>query len=86
VVRHLVDGLVRPFVPIDYPGGDVFAVRRAGSGLVVAFLALTLLGFSPPTLIGRKAGEHGRSLLGRMPVVRAILSRPQAGVRDAVLG
>ena len=43
-----------------------------GFGLIIAFVALTLLGFLAANLIGRKLVEFGESLLGRMPIVRPI--------------
>ena len=43
-----------------------------GSGLIVAVVALTLLGFLTANLIGRTLVDLGERLLGRMPVVRAI--------------
>lgn len=67
-----VDGLVRPFVPIDYRPETYLPFGLPGSGLVVAFVALTLLGFLTANLIGRKFVDLGESLLGRMPIVRAI--------------
>ncbi|HEY0330974.1 MAG TPA: DUF502 domain-containing protein [Rhodopseudomonas sp.] len=71
-----VDAFVRPFVPADYrPETYIqhylpFGVP--GSGLIVAFVALTLLGFLTANLIGRTLVDLGERLLGRMPVVRAI--------------
>jgi uncharacterized membrane protein len=71
-----VDAFVRPFVPVDYRPETYlqhylpFGVP--GSGLVVAFVALTLLGFLTANLIGRTLVDLGEKLLGRMPVVRAI--------------
>jgi len=41
-------------------------------GLIIAFTALTLLGFLTANLIGRKLVAFGESLLNRMPVVRPI--------------
>ena len=67
-----VDGLVRPFVPIAYRPETYLPFGLPGSGLVVAFFGLTLLGFLTANLIGRTLVEFGESLLGRMPVVRAI--------------
>ena len=67
-----VDGLVRPFVPIDYRPENYLPWGLPGSGLIVAFLALTLLGFLTANLIGRTLVDLGEKLLGRMPVVRAI--------------
>ncbi len=67
-----VDGLVRPFVPVDYRPETYLPFGLPGSGLVVAVVALTLLGFLTANLIGRKLVDFGESLLGRMPIVRAI--------------
>jgi uncharacterized membrane protein len=67
-----VDGLVRPFVPVDYRPETYLPFGLPGSGLIVAVVALTLLGFLTANLIGRKLVGLGESLLGRMPVVRAI--------------
>jgi uncharacterized membrane protein len=43
-----------------------------GSGLIVAFCALTLLGFLTANLVGRTLVELGERILGRMPIVRAV--------------
>jgi uncharacterized membrane protein len=67
-----VDGFVRPFVPVDYRPETYLPFGVPGSGLVVAFVALTLLGFLTANLIGRTLVDLGEKLLGRMPVVRAI--------------
>ena len=67
-----VDGLVRPFVPLDYRPENYLPFGIPGSGLVVAFVALTLLGFLTANLIGRTLVDLGEKLLGRMPVVRAV--------------
>ena len=55
-----VDGIVRPFVPLAYRPETYLPFGLPGSGLIVAVVALTLLGFLAANLIGR------------MPVVRAI--------------
>ncbi|MGO4715326.1 DUF502 domain-containing protein [Bradyrhizobium sp. 2TAF24] len=67
-----VDGIVRPFIPQDYRPETYLPWGIPGSGLVVAFLALTVLGFFAHNLIGRTLVDLGEGLLGRMPVVRAI--------------
>jgi uncharacterized membrane protein len=67
-----VDGLVRPFVPIAYRPETYLPFGLPGSGLIVAVVALTLLGFLTANLIGRTLVDLGERLLGRMPVVRAI--------------
>ena len=67
-----VDGIVRPFVPIAYRPETYLPFGLPGSGLIVAVVALTLLGFLTANLIGRTLVDLGERLLGRMPVVRAI--------------
>src|SRR5579859_1970377 len=67
-----VDGLVRPFVPIAYRPETYLPFGLPGSGLIVAVVALTLLGFLTANLIGRSLVDLGDRLLGRIPAVRAI--------------
>ena len=67
-----VDGIVRPFVPVAYRPETYLPFGLPGYGLIVAFFALTFLGFLAANLIGRTLVEFGEGLLGRMPVVRAI--------------
>src|SRR5690349_15095759 len=67
-----VDGIVRPFVPVAYRPETYLPFGLPGSGLIVAVVALTLLGFLAANLIGRTLVDLGERLLGRMPVVRAI--------------
>src|SRR3979411_712015 len=67
-----VDNLVRPFVPTAYRPETYLPFGLPGSGLIVALIALTLLGFLTANLIGRTLVDLGEKLLGRMPVVRAI--------------
>ena len=67
-----VDNWVRPLIPADYRPDTYLPVNIPGSGLIIVFLALTLLGFLTANLIGRKLVDLGESLLGRMPIVRPI--------------
>src|SRR3979490_2809520 len=67
-----VDGLVRPFVPLAYRPETYLPFGLPGSGLIVAVIALTLLGFLTANLIGRTLVDLGEKLLGRVPVVRAL--------------
>jgi uncharacterized membrane protein len=67
-----VDGLVRPFVPVAYRPETYLPFGLPGSGLIVAVVALTLLGFLTANLIGRTLVDLGENLLGRIPAVRAI--------------
>jgi uncharacterized membrane protein len=67
-----VDGLVRPFVPVAYRPETYLPYPVPGSGLIVAVVALTLLGFLTANLIGRTLVDIGETFLGRIPAVRAI--------------
>jgi uncharacterized membrane protein len=67
-----VDGLVRPFIPRAYRPETYLPLEIPGLGLIIAFLALTLLGFLTANLIGRKLVDFGEGILNRMPIVRPI--------------
>jgi uncharacterized membrane protein len=67
-----VDDLVRPFIPVAYRPETYLPVKIPGSGLIIALVALTLLGFLTANFIGRKLVEAGEEILNRMPVVRPI--------------
>jgi uncharacterized membrane protein len=67
-----VDGWVRPLIPPMYRPETYLPWPIPGTGLVVAFFALTLLGFLTANLIGRTLVGWGESLLHRMPIVRPI--------------
>lgn len=67
-----VDGIVRPFIPIAYRPETYLPFGVPGAGLIVAVIALTLLGFLTANLIGRTLVDLGDRLLGRIPAVRAI--------------
>jgi uncharacterized membrane protein len=67
-----VDDLVRPFIPVAYRPETYLPIRIPGSGLIIAFCALTLLGFLTANLVGRTLVEMGERILGRMPIVRAL--------------
>src|ERR1700753_1240702 len=67
-----VDGLVRPFVPVAYRPETYLPFGLPGSGLVVAVIALTFLGFLTANLIGRTLVDLGERLPGRRAVGRGI--------------
>src|SRR6201989_1366859 len=67
-----VEGLGRPLVPVAYRPETYLPFGLPGSGLIVAVIALTLLGFLTANLIGRTLVDLGEKLLGPMPAVRAI--------------
>jgi uncharacterized membrane protein len=67
-----VDDLVRPFMPIAYRPETYLPIKVPGFGLIIAFLALTLLGFLTANLVGRTFVEIGETILERVPIVRPI--------------
>jgi uncharacterized membrane protein len=67
-----VDDLVRPFIPPAFRPETYLPVKIPGFGLIIAFLALTLLGFLTANLVGRKMVEFSERILERMPVVRPL--------------
>jgi uncharacterized membrane protein len=67
-----VDDLVRPFIPAAYRPETYLPGKIPGSGLIIAFVAMTLLGFLAANLVGRKLIEWSENLLSRIPMVRPI--------------
>jgi uncharacterized membrane protein len=67
-----VDNWVRPFIPVAYRPETYLPVDVPGFGLIIAFVALTLLGFLTANLVGSRLVGFGESLLDRMPIVRPI--------------
>ena len=67
-----VDDLVRPFIPVAYRPETYLPIHVPGTGLIIALIALTVLGFLTANLVGRTLVEFGENILNRMPVVRPI--------------
>lgn len=67
-----VDDLVRPVIPPTYRPETYLPWPVPGTGLVIAIVALTLLGFLTANLVGRSLVELGEGLLNRMPIVRPV--------------
>ncbi len=67
-----VDNFVRPLIPMAYRPESYLPIKIPGFGLIIAFIALTLLGFFTANLIGSRLIDLGQSLLSRMPIVRPI--------------
>jgi uncharacterized membrane protein len=67
-----VDGLVQPFIPPTYRPETYLPWPVPGTGLVLAFVVLTLLGFLTANLVGRTLVGWGEGLLNRMPIVRPV--------------
>jgi uncharacterized membrane protein len=78
-----VDALVQPFVPANYRPetylpheipwiGLHLPNNIPGTGLIIVFVTLTLLGFFTANLVGRTLVELGERILDRMPLVRSV--------------
>jgi uncharacterized membrane protein len=67
-----VDDLVRPVIPVAFRPETYLPVKLPGLGLIIVFVALTLLGFLTANLVGRTLVELGEGILHRMPIVRPI--------------
>ena len=67
-----VDDAVRPLIPPAYRPETYLPWPIPGTGLVIAIVALTLLGFLTANLVGRTLVELGEGLLSRMPIVRPL--------------
>jgi uncharacterized membrane protein len=66
------DDVVRPAIPPAYRPESYLPWPIPGTGLIIAIVALTLLGFLTANLVGRTLVELGESVLSRMPIVRPI--------------
>jgi uncharacterized membrane protein len=67
-----VDNLVRPVIPPAYRPETYLPWPIPGTGLLIGFVVLTLLGFLTANLVGRSLVELGEGLLNRMPIVRPV--------------
>lgn len=78
-----VDDLVAPFIPANYrletylpqhiPWlGLQLPGKIPGTGLIIVFVTLTLLGFLTANLVGRTLVELGERVLDRLPLVRSV--------------
>ncbi len=67
-----VDDLVRPLIPVQYRPETYLPWTIPGTGLIIAFVTLTSLGFLTANLVGRKLVEMGERLLDRMPLIRSV--------------
>src|SRR5215470_927095 len=57
-----VDDAMRPFIPVGLRTETYLPFRVPGYGLVIALVALTLLGFLTAGLVGRTFVEFGENL------------------------
>ena len=68
----LVDEWVKPLLPDRYNPETYLPFSIPGLGLLVAIIALTLLGALTANLFGRTIVGYSEQMVGRMPVVRNV--------------
>src|SRR5436853_6444608 len=59
-----VDELVRPFIPVAYRPETYLPIKVPGFGLIIAFVALTVLGFLTANLVRQTFVEPGERTRG----------------------
>ncbi|MGZ5835672.1 MAG: DUF502 domain-containing protein [Xanthobacteraceae bacterium] len=67
-----VDGWVKPLIPPELRPETYLSVNIPGTGLIIALVVLTVLGFLTANLVGRTLVDFGERILNRMPIVRPI--------------
>ena len=80
-----VDDLVRPIIPAMYRPETYLPWKIPGSGLVIAFFALTMLGFLTANLVGRTLVAARRERARPHADRAADLQDREAGLHHAVL-
>jgi uncharacterized membrane protein len=66
------DSWVKPYLPARYDPDSYLNFAVPGSGLVIAMIFITIIGFLGKNLIGRSIVQLGESLVHRVPLVRSI--------------
>lgn len=67
-----VDRTLRPLLPERFWPDTYLPIKVPGTGVVLAFVGLTLLGFVTANYFGRTLIRLGEKILERMPVIRSI--------------
>ncbi|MBB6506714.1 putative membrane protein [Rhizobium soli] len=66
------DSWVTPYIPQRYDPQYYFDVAIPGTGLLLAMVMITIIGFLGRNLIGRSIVNFGESILNQMPLIRTI--------------
>lgn len=67
-----VDSWVIPYVPAVYNPSTYLPYQIPGTGLLIAIVTITIIGFLTANIIGRSIVSYGEHLVSRMPLVRNI--------------
>ena len=73
-IINFIDEWITPFIPTKYNPETYLPFSLPGLGLLILFIALTLIGALTAGLIGRWVVRTGERILNRMPVVRSVYS------------
>ncbi|HEY8595652.1 MAG TPA: DUF502 domain-containing protein [Devosiaceae bacterium] len=68
----VVDDFVKPLLPHAYNPDSYLPFHVPGYGLVVAVVAIMILGFLAANLVGRTLVQTGESLLNRLPMISTL--------------
>ena len=69
-----VDRTVAPLLPVWLEPGGLMPVSIPGLGLVLALVAVTVIGFLTANLLGRRLVRLSETIVSRMPIVRSVYS------------
>ena len=69
---HWVDGRITPMIPVAYNPETYLPFSIPGLGLLVVFIALTLIGALTAGMLGRLWVRLSEQMLARMPVIRSV--------------
>ncbi|MEM6762585.1 MAG: DUF502 domain-containing protein [Pseudomonadota bacterium] len=67
-----VDGWIKPWIPARWNPESYVPFPLPGTGLVLAMVALTALGFLTANIFGRTVIRLGEAILNRMPLIRNV--------------
>ena len=71
-VVHWADSWVEPYIPARYDPESYLNFAVPGTGLVIAMIFITIIGFLGKNLIGQSIVGFGEALVRRVPLVRTI--------------
>lgn len=71
-VIRWVDSWVKPYIPDRYNPENYLQFSVPGFGVLIALVAITLIGFITANFVGRAIVGFGERLLNRMPLVRNV--------------
>ncbi len=71
-VVHWADSWVHPYIPARYDPENYLNFAVPGTGLVIAMIFITIIGFLGKNLIGQTIVQFGESVVRRVPLVRTI--------------